>query len=137
MINVRRKRLARRERTSCFIRGLSICLLAGWSHSALAFQNLGACDIVTFASREAPPVPIQQDAWGRYREQIGAALRRTPDTSEDVKQIGEALKAAQTAFLAPLEGTDVYRDYLASDSCVVLTKLAGDPVRHLANQTEA
>ncbi len=95
------------------------------SGPALAFKNLQACDIVMFASG-AVPMEIAPQAWQAYRDEMLVALSAAPGEGDAnaTQAMADRVIEAQEHLLAPVAGSDAYKDYLASGSCLVLKSLA-------------
>jgi hypothetical protein len=92
---------------------------------AFAFKNIAGCDLVAFAAKDSP-IAIPAARWQSYRDQAAAILATAPaaDASlADWRALANELIAAQNSLLAPEQGSDAYRDYLASDRCLALAKL--------------
>ena len=103
---------------------------------ALAFKNIAGCDLVAFAAKDSP-IAIPAARWQSYRDQAVAILAAAPaaDASlADWRALANELIAAQNSLLAPEQGSDAYRDYLASDSCRVLSKLNASAVHGLLDE---
>ena len=98
-------------RTLLLLAGLALSFGAG---PAFALKNIEGCDIVAFAAKDSP-ISITPEQWLAYREASEAALA-SPHAAT-------ALLAAQEAFLEPVKTSTVYQDYLASESCRVISKL--------------
>jgi hypothetical protein len=88
---------------------------------AQAFRNIEGCDIVAFTVPSSP-IPISPERWVAYRQQV-AALLGDPSSSSDLRGLAFALIDIEKRLLAPEAGSQVYQDYLASDSCRLLDKL--------------
>ena len=95
------------------------------SGRALAFKNLQACDIVMFASGAAR-MEIAPQAWQAYRDETLVALSAAPGGGDAnaTQAMADRVIEAQEHLLAPVAGSDAYKDYLASGSCLVLKSLA-------------
>ena len=103
---------------------------------AFAFKNIAGCDLVAFAAKDSP-IAIPAPRWQSYRDQAAAILAAAPaaDASlADWRALANELIAAQNSLLAPEQGSDAYRDYLASDSCRVLSKLNASAVHGLLDE---
>jgi len=108
---------------------LILAALAGWAlvqgaGPAFASKNAAACDIVTFAA-QAAPIEIAAERWQSYRDRVEATLSeaQTSDTTQASQDVAAALIEAQTALLEPVKASEAYAEYLASDSCLLLTSL--------------
>ncbi len=101
---------------------LAISLCTG---PALAFKNLEACDIVMAASGQAP-LEIEPEAWQSYRNEVSTILHDT--AGKDLSEAADRLIEAQESLLAPVAGSDAYKDYIASESCLLLKSLSRDGV---------
>jgi hypothetical protein len=101
-------------------------LALGFSASpALAFKNIAGCDIVAFAASSSP-VPIAAERWQSYRDAAETILGAAPQTQGSVREwrpVAAELIGAQKSLLAPDKGSKAYQNYLAGDSCRVLSKL--------------
>ena len=86
----------------------------------LAFKNLEACDIVMFASGAAPS-EITPEAWLAYRDEVMTILG---DAGKDLSATADRLVEAQDSLLAPIAGSDAYKDYIAGENCLVLKSLS-------------
>jgi hypothetical protein len=113
---------------------LILAALAGWAlvqgpSTAFAAKNVAACDIVAFASGAAP-MAIAPEAWRSYRDAALAILGGAPDTgaAEALRDAADRLAEAQDQLLAPVTASKAYKDYLASDSCLLLKSLNPDGV---------
>jgi hypothetical protein len=110
------------------VRALRIAL-AAWgvvacSGPALAFKSLEACDIVVFASGAAPS-EIAPEAWLAYRDEMVTLLGSAPSASDSdaMQAMADRVIDAQNSLLAPVAGSDAYKDYLAGGSCLLLKSL--------------
>lgn len=112
--------------TLFLLAGLALSFSAG---PAFALKNAAACDIVAFAAKGSP-VQITDAQWLEYREAVEAALA----ASADPRAASADVIAAQTSFLASIKGSTVHQDYLASDSCLLLSKLDPDAVNALLDE---
>jgi hypothetical protein len=105
---------------------LVACVVLGVSAGpALAFKNLEGCDIVAFAGKDTP-VAVPAERWQAYRDSFTAILGAAPDADAPIaawRALANELIAAQKALLAPDRASPAYGDYLASDSCRVLSTL--------------
>jgi hypothetical protein len=100
--------------------GLAALAVIAQTGSALAFKNLEACDIVMFASGAAPS-EIAPEAWLAYRDEVVTILG---DAGKDLSAAADRLVEAQASLLAPIAGSDAYKDYVAGESCLVLKSLS-------------
>jgi hypothetical protein len=90
---------------------------------ALAFKNIQGCDIVVFASKDAP-VSIPPERWQAYHDQVESLLSEPPTrATTDWRGLASRLVELQKSLLGPDTESGAYRDYLAGDSCRVLAKL--------------
>ena len=91
--------------------------MLGFSASpALAFKNIAGCDLVAFAAKDLP-IAIPAARWQSYRDQAAAILAAAPAAGAslaDWRALANELIAAQNSLLAPEQGSDAYRDYLAA-----------------------
>jgi hypothetical protein len=108
---------------------LILAALAGWAlvqgpGPAFASKNVAACDIVSFAGHAAP-IEIAAERWQSYRDKVEAILSEAPkgETTQASQEVAAALIEAQTALLEPVKASEAYAEYLASDSCLLLTSL--------------
>jgi hypothetical protein len=111
---------------------LAVGLSAG---PALAFKNIEGCDIVAFAP--SSPVPIAAERGQTYRDAAEMILGAAPQAQTSVqawRPIAAELIAAQKSLLAPDKGSKAYQDYLAGDSCRVLSKLDSGAVEALLGE---
>ena len=104
---------------------LAALAVLAWSGPALAFKNLEACDIVMAASGQAP-LEIEPETWQSYRDEVSTILHDT--AGKDLSEAADRLIEAQESLLAPVAGSDAYKDYLASDSCLLLKSLNANGV---------
>jgi hypothetical protein len=100
--------------------GLAALAVIAQTGPVLAFKNLEACDIVMFASGAAPS-EITPEAWLAYRDEVMTILG---DAGKDLSAAADRLVEAQASLLAPIAGSDAYKDYIAGDSCLVLRSLS-------------
>jgi hypothetical protein len=102
---------------------------------ALAFKNLAGCDVVAFAAKDAPVV-IPAERWHAYRDAIAIlAVASAPDAPIAAwRALAKQLVEAQGNLLAPDQGSQAYRDYLAGDDCRVLAKLDAGAVDKLLDE---
>ena len=114
---------------------LLACLALGFSASpALAFKNIAGCDIVAFAAPSSP-VPIVAERWQAYREQAEFLLSEPPSrAANDWRGLASHFIDLQKTLLAPDKGSKAYQDYLAGDSCRVLSKLDSGAVETLLDE---
>jgi hypothetical protein len=116
---------------------LLACLALGFSASpAFAFKNIAGCDIVAFTAPSSP-VPIAAERWQAYREAAETILGAAPQTQASVQEwrpVAAELIGAQKSLLAPERGSKAYQDYLAGDSCRVLSKLDSGAVETLLDE---
>lgn len=89
---------------------------------AFAFKNIAGCDLVAFAAKDSP-IAIPAARWQSYRDQAAAILAAAPAALADWRALANELIAAQNSLLAPEQGSDAYRDYLAGDRCLALARL--------------
>jgi hypothetical protein len=101
--------------------GLAALAVILCTEPALAFKNLEACDIVMFASGAAPS-EIAPEAWLSYRDEVTTILGDA--AGKDLNAAADRLVEAQASLLAPIAGSDAYKDYVASESCLVLKNLS-------------
>jgi hypothetical protein len=101
--------------------GLAALAVIAGSGPALAFKNLEACDIVMFASGAAPS-EIAPEAWLAYRDEVVTILGGA--ANKDLTEAADRLVEAQESLLAPIAGSDAYKDYVAGESCLVLKSLS-------------
>ena len=101
--------------------GLAALAVILCTEPALAFKNLEACDIVMFASGAAPS-EIAPEAWLSYRDEVTTILGDA--AGKDLNAAADRLVEAQASLLAPIAGSDAYKDYVASESCLVLKSLS-------------
>ena len=99
--------------------GLAALAVIVQTGPVLAFKNLEACDIVMFASGAAPS-EITPEAWLAYRDEVMTILG---DAGKDLSAAADRLVEAQASLLAPIAGSDAYKDYIGGDSCLVLRSL--------------
>jgi hypothetical protein len=102
--------------TLLLLAGLALSFSAG---PANALKHLGGCDIVALAAKGSP-VAISPELWLEYREATEAALA---SGGSDPRALSASVVQAQMDFLAALGGSAAYQDYLAGDSCRLLSKL--------------
>jgi hypothetical protein len=103
---------------------------------AFAFKTLEGCDIVAFAAKDSP-VAIPAERWQDYRAGVTAMLDAAPDADAAIaawRALADELIAKQTALLAPDRASPAYGDYLASDSCRVLSKLDSGAIQTLLGE---
>jgi hypothetical protein len=116
---------------------LIACVVLGFSSGpALAFKNIEGCDIVAFAGKDSP-VAIPAERWQAYRDSVTTLLDAAPATDApiaDWRALANRLIAAQQTLLAPDRDSSAYGDYLASDSCRVLSKLNAAAVAALLDE---
>jgi hypothetical protein len=105
-----------------FLAALAVILC---TDPALAFKNLEACDIVMAASGGAP-LEIEPEAWQSYRDEVATILRDT--AGKDLNEAADRLIEAQESLLAPVAGSDAYKDYVAGGSCLLLKSLSAGGV---------
>jgi len=122
---------------------LIACVVLGFSAGpALAFKNIEGCDIVAFAGKDSP-VAIPPERWQAYRDSATALLDAAPAADAPIAEwraLANQLVEAQKALLAPGRDSPAYGDYLASDSCRVLSRLnaaAVDALLEEAAQTSS
>jgi len=113
----------------------TLFLLAGLALSfsvgpAYALKNIAACDIVAFAAKDSP-IAVTDAQWLDYRAAIEAALAKG---SGDPRSASADVVAAQTSFLASIKGSAAYQDYLAGDSCLLMSKLDASVVDALLEE---
>jgi hypothetical protein len=108
-----------------FRAGLAALAVIAWSGPALAFKNLAGCDIVMAASGGAP-LEIEPEAWQSYRSEVATILR--DKAGKDLSEAADRLVEAQESLLAPVAGSDAYKDYLAGESCLLLKRLNADGI---------
>jgi hypothetical protein len=108
-----------------FCAGLAALAVVAWSGQALAFKNLEACDIVMAASGGAP-LEIAPEAWDSYRDEVSTILHDT--AGKDLSEAADRLLDAQASLLAPVAGSDIYKDYVAGESCLLLKSLSAQGV---------
>ena len=101
--------------------GLALSFSAGPAH---ALKHLGGCDIVALAAKNSP-VAVSPELWLDYREATEAALA---SGGSDPRALSARVVQAQMDFLAALGGSAAYQDYLAGDSCHLLSKLNASAV---------
>jgi hypothetical protein len=90
---------------------------------ALAFKNLEGCDIAAFASQSSP-VKIAPERWQTYRTNSEFLLGQSQTAAAtDWRALAASLIDTQKSLLAPDKGSPAYQDYLAGDTCRVLSKL--------------
>ena len=118
---------------------LIACVVLGFGAGpALAFKNIEGCDIVAFAGKDSPVV-IPAERWQAYRDSATTILGDAPAADAPIAEwraLASELIAAQQALLAPDRDSPAYRDYLASDSCLVLSKLDSNAVQDLLGEVE-
>jgi hypothetical protein len=116
---------------------LVACVVLGVSAGpAFAFKNLEGCDIVAFAAKDSP-VAIPAERWQDYRASFTAVLDAAPDAGAQIaawRALANELIAKQTALLAPDRASPAYGDYLASDSCRVLSTLDSGAIQTLLGE---
>ncbi len=110
--------------TLFLLAGLALSFSVGPAH---ALKNIAACDIVAFAAKDSP-IAITDAQWLDYRAAIEAALAAS---GGDPRSASAEIVAAQTSFLESVKGSAAYQDYLAGDSCRLLSKLDASPVNAL------
>ena len=101
--------------------GLALSFSAGPAH---ALKHLGGCDIVALAAKNSPAA-VSPELWLDYREATEAALA---SGGSDPRALSARVVQAQMDFLAALGGSAAYQDYLAGDSCHLLSKLNASAV---------
>ena len=101
--------------------GLAALAVIAQTGPVLAFKNLEACDIVMFASGAAPS-EIAPEAWLAYRDEVVTILGDA--AGKDLSAAADRLVEAQASLLAPIAGSDAYKDYVAGESCLVLKSLS-------------
>ena len=69
---------------------------------------------------------IAPQAWQAYRDEMLVALSAAPGEGDAnaTQAMADRVIEAQNSLLAPVAGSDAYKDYLASGSCLVLKSLA-------------
>ncbi len=97
-----------------------LAVVAGTSQ-AFAFKNLAACDIVMAASGKTA-FAIDPEAWQAYRSEVSTILGGT--AGKDLSEAADRLVEAQESLLSAIADADAYKDYVASDSCLVLKALS-------------
>jgi hypothetical protein len=113
--------------------GLTLSLGAG---PALAFKTVEGCDIVAFASKDSP-VQIAPERWQAYRAASEAALGLDWNPPLGVPDPLAALVAAQSELLEGVKQSAAYRDYMAGDSCKLLSTLNASAVDALLAEAVA
>ena len=61
------------------------------------------------------------EAWLAYRDEVVTILG---DAGKDLSAAADRLVEAQASLLAPIAGSDAYKDYVAGESCLVLKSLS-------------
>ena len=116
---------------------LLACLALGFSASpALAFKNIAGCDIVAFAAQGAA-IAVAPERWQSYRDAAETILGAAPQAQVSVQQwrpVATELIAAQKSLLEPEKASEAYQDYLAGDSCRVLSKLDAGAIEALLDE---
>jgi hypothetical protein len=116
---------------------LIACVVLAFSAApALAFKHIEGCDIVAFAGNDSP-VAIPAERWQAYRDSITAMLDAAPAADAPIaawRALANKLVEAQQALLAPDQGSPAYTGYLASDSCLVLSKLDSGAIQSLLGE---
>lgn len=115
---------------------LAFSVLGASAFPALAFKNIEGCDIAVFAAKNAP-VRIAPERWQAYHDAAAAVLGAAPQTQVSVQEwrpVAAKLIEAQTRLLAPDKAETAYQDYLAGDSCRVLSKLDSGAIQSLYDE---
>ena len=116
---------------------LIACVVLSFSAGpAFAFKNIAGCDIVAFAGK-ASPVVIPAERWQAYRDSAATILGAAPAAEAPIAEwraLANELIEAQKALLAPDQESSAYRDYLAGESCRVLSKLNSSAVEGLLGE---
>ena len=116
---------------------LLACLALGFSASpALAFKNIAGCDLVAFAAQDSA-IAIAPERWQSYRDAAETILGAAPQVQASVQQwrpVATELIAAQKSLLEPEKASEAYQDYLAGDSCRVLSKLDAGAIEALLDE---
>jgi len=115
---------------------LACCALGATASPALAFKTIEGCDIVALAS-QAQSLGIAPERWQSYHDTVEAILAAAPAgeaSLADWRAVAGQLITAQTELLAPAKTSKAYQDYLASDSCLVVSKLNAGAVETLLDE---
>jgi hypothetical protein len=116
---------------------LIACAVLSFSAApAFAFKHIEGCDIVAFAGNDSPVV-IPAERWQAYRDSFAAILDAAPDADAPIaawRAVANQLIEKQQALLAPDQGSPAYAGYLASDSCLVVSKLESSEVEGLIGE---
>jgi hypothetical protein len=113
---------------------LIACVVLGFSAGpALAFKNIEGCDIVAFAGKDSTAA-IPAERWQAYGDSLTTVLEAAPGADAAIaawRALANQLIEKQKALLAPDQGSPAYRDYVAGESCRVLSKLNSSAVEAL------
>jgi len=116
---------------------LGLCVAVAFSaSSALAFKNIAGCDIVAFAGQDSP-IALAPARWQTYRDGVTTILGAAPPAEAPIAEwraLANRLIEAQGTLLTPEKGSQAYRDYMASDSCIALAKLDASAVDSLLDE---
>jgi hypothetical protein len=115
---------------------LACCALGAAASPALAFKTIEGCDIVALAS-QAQSIAIAPERWQSYHDTVETILGGAPKgeaSLADWRAVAGELIKAQAELLAPAKTSKAYQDYLASDSCLVLSKLNAGAVDKLLEE---
>ncbi len=116
---------------------LVCCGVAASANPALAFKSIEGCDMVAFASGAAS-VEIAPEAWRAYRDEALAILNAPPPPAQGPaggpRAAANALIAAQQKLLAAVQDSEAYQEYLASDGCLVLSRLKPAAVEEMLGE---
>jgi hypothetical protein len=114
-----------------------LCLALAYSATpAFAFKNVEGCDVVAFAGNGAQ-ISLSEQAWQDYRAAAETILGRAPRSGASLqawRAIADELIAAQATLLQAAKASPAYQDYLAGDSCRVLTRLNGSTIAALLDE---
>ena len=100
---------------------------------ALAFKNIQGCDIVAFAAKD-PAIAISAERWQAYGDSLTTVLEAAPGADAAIaawRTLANQLIEKQKALLEPDQASSAYRDYVAGESCRVLSKLNSSAVEGL------
>ena len=118
-----------------------LLLLAGLAigfggRPAFALKNVEGCDIVAFAAENAP-ISIAPERWRVYAAESQSLLASPPgESSSDWRGLARGLIGLQGTVLADVKASPAYQDYLAADTCRVLSRLESRAIEGLLHEVE-
>ena len=115
--------------------GVCAALVVG-AGPALAFKNIEGCDIVAFAAKDTP-VAMSAERRQVYGDSLTTVLEAAPGADAAIaawRALANRLIEQQKALLAPDQASPAYRDYVAGESCRVLSKLNSSAVEGLLGE---